>query len=54
MGSFGGNFGSNFAGVAVVQTIPPAIKTVTAELCVNNSIKTDLCINQFVKEELCV
>lgn len=53
MGNFGGNFGSNFAGIATVGLAPP-IKTVTAELCVNNSIKEDLCITESIKEELCV
>jgi len=42
MGGFGSNFGSNFAGFA--STVTPATKTVTADLCVTESVKTDLCV----------
>ena len=44
MGAFGSNFGSNFAGAAVAVTSVDPVKTVTAELCVNESIKEDLCV----------
>ena len=44
MGGFGTNFGSNFEGAAAAAILPPAMKTVTAELCVNESIKKDLCV----------
>lgn len=44
MGGFGPNFGSNFAGIAATITGAPATKTVTAELCVTESVKTDLCV----------
>jgi len=54
MGGFGSNFGSNFAGTAAIITVVPAVKTVTAELCVNTSTKADLCVTDSVKEDLCV
>lgn len=43
MGGFGSNFGSNFAGAAAA-IVTPATKTVTAVLCVTESVKTDLCV----------
>jgi len=54
MGGFGTNFGSNFAGIATIITVVPSVKTVTADLCANNSIKEDLCVTESVKENLCV
>jgi len=53
MGAYGANYGSNFASAAILS-VAPITKTVTADLCVNNSIKTDLCVNESVKKELCV
>jgi len=44
MGGFGSNFGSNFAGAVTVVTIVPPTKTVTADLCVTESVKEDLCV----------
>lgn len=45
MGGFGTNFGTNFAGQAASDAaIPPSTKTVTADLCVTESIKEDLCV----------
>ena len=44
MGGFGTNFGSNFAGTAATVTITPPTKTVTADLCVTESVKEDLCV----------
>jgi len=52
MGSFGGNFGTNFEGSAA--SIPPATKTVTAVLCTTTSTKNDLCATQLIKEDLCM
>ena len=44
MGGFGSNFGSNFAGTAAVVVSASSTKTVTTDLCVNESIKEDLCV----------
>lgn len=44
LGGFGSNFGSNFAVATTVVTTVPPTKTVTADLCVNNSVKEDLCV----------
>lgn len=43
MGGFGSNFGSNFAGAAAVA-LAPAVKTVTADLCVTESVQENLCV----------
>jgi len=55
MGSFGPNYGNNFAGIAVsaaVVFIPT--KKVTADLCANTSVKENLCVTDGIKEDLCV
>ena len=55
MGGFGTNFGTNFAGQATSgAAIPPATKTVKADLCVITGTKNDLCVTESVKEDLCV
>ncbi len=43
MGSYGSNYGSNYGGAATVSEAS-STKTVTAELCVTQSIKEDLCV----------
>lgn len=54
MGAYGPNYGGNFEAVAVEIIPVSAIKTVTAELCVNTSTKNDLCTNNSIKADLCV
>ncbi len=54
MGGFGGNFGSNFAGTAVVVTTVDPMKTVTANLCVTTGVKNNLCVNESTKGDLCI
>ncbi len=44
MGGFGSNFGSNFAGTTAIVTVVPAVKTVTADLCVTESVQENLCV----------
>jgi len=54
MGSFGPNFGNNFAAIstsALVIFIPT--KRITADLCVNTNVKENLCVTNGVKEDLC-
>lgn len=50
--AFGSNFGSNFAGISSQPSAPT--KTVTANLCVNESVKSNLCVTDSIKEDLCV
>jgi len=55
MGGFGGNFGTNFAGIAIIPlVIISQTKLITASLCVNNNIKKDLCVQSVVSADLCV
>lgn len=51
MGSFGLNFGNNFAGITVVPPIPT--KKVTADLCANTNVTENLCVTDGIKEDLC-
>ncbi len=54
MGSFGANFGLNFAGIAIsepVVFIPT--KKITADLCANTNVAENLCVTDSIKEELC-
>lgn len=54
MGAYGANYGSNYAGFAITELIiAPSTKTVTAVLCVNESIKSDLCVKETSKSNLC-
>ncbi len=52
MGSFGANFGSNFAMGDFV--IPTTTKLVTTNLCINTKTKSDLCVTDSITEDLCV
>jgi len=54
MGSFGPNFGINFAGIAIsepVVFIPT--KKITADLCANTNVAENLCVTDGIKEDLC-
>ena len=54
MGSFGPNFGINFAAIAISElvTVIPT-KKLTAKLCVRTNITEKLC-STTAKENLCV
>ena len=55
MGSFGPNYGPNFAGIAVsAPTVFIPTKKVTADLCANTSFKENLCVTDGIKEDLCI
>lgn len=55
MGSFGPNYGPNFAGIAVsAPTVFIPTKKVTADLCANTSVKENLCVTDGIKEDLCI
>lgn len=54
MGGFGTNFGSNYAGAVATATLPPAMKTITADLCVTTGVKNNLCVNESTKGDLCI
>lgn len=51
MGSFGANFGLNFA--SGEAGIPDPTKLVTTNLCVNTKTKADLCVTNSISEDLC-
>lgn len=53
MGSFGGNFGPNFAAFATIPIIIIPTKKITADLCANTNIREDLCVTDSIKEDLC-
>lgn len=56
MGAYGANYGTNFTSALLEGTITviSPTKTVTADLCVNQSVNNDLCVNESVKKGLCV
>jgi len=54
MGSFGANFGNNFAGSAIaIPLVVFPTKIITADLCVNTNVTENLCVTDSIKEDLC-
>jgi len=52
MGSFGANFGANFAGFAPT-IVSATTKKITADLCANTNVAENLCVTDSITEELC-
>ena len=53
MGSFGGNFGANFAVFATIPIIIITTKKITADLCAITNVAENLCVTNSIKEDLC-
>lgn len=52
MGAYGGNYGANYAGIAVSTPIPK--KTISGDVCINTGIQSDVCINTRIEKDVCL